>query len=76
VDIAPVNHRYCGWRESAKIVPQIKTATSDLSGLDTRLKAAGENYEAEFPALLVGLTDGINLVQSARILIDFMKEAL
>lgn len=74
MQVAPVNHRHCGWRESTKLVPQTKAAVSDFSDLNSRLDAANQVYASEMPALLSGLVSGVSTLQSARILIDFIKE--
>lgn len=47
-----VNHRYCGWRESTKLVPQAKTTVTDVAALETRLQASRLDYESTYPDLL------------------------
>lgn len=74
MQVAPVNHRYCGWRESTKLVPQTKAAVSDFSNLHERLDVAGQVYDRDTPGLLAELASGMSTLQSARVLIDFIKE--
>jgi hypothetical protein len=87
VRIPPSNHRYCGWRESAKIVPLAKILLSDIAEQHSLARAAQEAYiawVAEQRAslsdqyadafLLIGMSGDIGLIQSARMLIDYTKE--
>lgn len=74
MQVAPVNNRHCGWRESAKIVPEVKTATSNIAELTGRLDIARKVYDRDVPALLGDLSSGINTLQSARVLIEYIKK--
>lgn len=74
MQVAPVNHRYCGWRESTKLVPQTKAAVSDFSDLNSRLDVANQVYDRDVPGLITDLVSGVSTLQSARMLIYFIKE--
>lgn len=71
------NHRYHGWRESAKMVVGTKTVMQDLKRVWYNAKRAGYNFDNEVEQLLASLeaSDDLNytgLLNSTRSMISFL----
>lgn len=75
----PTNHRYNGWRESAKLVTHTKTVSTDLKRIWYKLKLAGMNLDDNLLTILTALVqsaeaDYAGIVSSARMQVARMIE--
>jgi len=74
-----INHRYAGWRESSKLISQIKGELVDLADLTTRVLRLEDDYvENVYNLIYNGGTDSIidttqTTVQRARVLLNFLR---
>ena len=71
-----INHRYYGWRESAKLIVQSSGSIADVSNLMTAILKAQYKYDTYYAleAHITTMDNTISAIQSARVTLEFIRE--